>query len=118
MNKACQTLLWLCAVLWCWRTVAAVPADSPVINGLSVVETNLDFVATFPPGVDRAVLEMRPTLANEWQSAAVLNVPADGGTIEFTIPKPALETAFFRLNASMLVVNNTLTNNAARITTQ
>jgi hypothetical protein len=118
MNKMRQTLPWLCAVLWCWRIVAAVPADSPVINGLSVAETNLDFVATFPPGVDRAVLEMRPTLTDEWQSAAVLNVPADGGTIEFTIPKPALETAFFRLNASMLVVNNSLTNNAARITTQ
>jgi hypothetical protein len=90
---------------------AAVPADSPVINAISVVETNLDFVATFPPGVDHAVLEMRPTLADAWQSAALLNVPADGGTIEFTIPMPALETAFFRLNASMLVQNNSATNN-------
>ena len=117
-NKACQTLLWLCAVLWCGRMAAAVPADSPVINVVSVVETNLDFVATFPPGVDHAVLEMRPTLADAWQSAAELNVPADGGTIEFTIPMPASETAFFRLNAAVSVLNNSLTNNPVKTTTQ
>jgi len=105
-------------MLWCGRMVAAVPAGSPVINSISLVETNLDFVATFPPGVDHAVLEMRPTLADEWQTAASLNVPADGGTIEFTIPKPALETAFFRLNASMPVLNNSLTNNPAKATTE
>jgi hypothetical protein len=117
MNKACQTLLWLCAVLWCGRMVAALPADSPVINSISVVETNLYFIATFPPGVDHAVLEMRPTLAGEWQSAALLNVPTDGGTIEFAIPTPALETAFFRLNASLLVVlNNSQTNNPTKTT--
>ena len=118
MKKACQTLLWLCAMLWCGRMVAAVPAGAPVINSISLVETNLDFVATFPPGVDHAVLEMRPTLADEWQTAASLNVPADGGTIDFTIPKPALETAFFRLNASMPVLNNSLTNNPAKATTE
>jgi len=98
--------------------MAAVPADLPVINSISVVETNLDFVVTFPPGTDHAVLEMRPTLADAWRPAAELNVPAGAATIEFTIPMPALETAFFRLNASMLVPNNSLTNNAARITTQ
>jgi len=118
MKKACQTLLWFCAVLWCGRIMAAVPADLPVINSISVVETNLDFVVTFPPGTDHAVLEMRPTLADAWRPAAELNVPAGAATIEFTIPMPALETAFFRLNASMLVPNNSLTNNAARITTQ
>jgi len=116
MNKTWQTLLWLCTVLWCGRMVAAVSAGSLVINSISVVETNLDFVATFPPGVDRAVLEMRPTLADEWQSAALLNVPADGGTIEFSIPMPALETAFFRLNASMLVPSNSLSNNPTKTT--
>jgi hypothetical protein len=113
-----RTLPWLCAMLWCGRMAAAVPADSPVINAISVVETNLDFVATFPPGVDHAILQMRPTLADAWQSAAMLNVPTDGGTIEFTISMPALETAFFRLNASMLVQNNSLTNNPAPIRTQ
>jgi hypothetical protein len=91
--------------------LAAAPADLPVINSISVVDTNLDFVATFPSGVDHAVLEMRPTLADAWQSAAMLDVPADGGTIEFTIPMPALETAFFRLNASMLDLNSSTTNN-------
>jgi hypothetical protein len=114
MKKACQTLLWLCAVLWSGRIVAVVPAGSPVINAISVVETNLDFVATFPPGVDHAVLEMRPTLADEWQSAAMLNVPAEGGTIEFAIPMPALETAFFRLNASMPIPKSLTPGNPAQ----
>lgn len=90
---------------------AAVPADTLVINSISAVETNLDFVATFPPGASRAVLEMRPTLADEWQPAAALNVPPDGGTIEFAIPKPVLDMAFFRLNVSMMVANNSPTNN-------
>jgi hypothetical protein len=98
--------------------VAAVPADPPVINAVSVVETNLDFVATFPHVVDHAVLEMRQTLADAWQSVAMLNVPAAGGTIEFTIPMPALETAFFRLNASMSVMNSSLTNHPTGTTTQ
>jgi hypothetical protein len=118
MNKTGRTLLWLCAVLWGGRTVAAVPADSPVINSISVVETNLDFVATFPPGVDHATLEMRPTLTDEWQSAVSLNVPAAGGTIEFTLPRPALATAFFRLNASMVVLSNSPASHPATTTTQ
>jgi hypothetical protein len=106
MNKTCQRLLCLYAMLWCGPIVAAVPAEMVVINSISVVETNLNFVATFPPGVDNATLEMRPALAGDWQSAVSLNVPAIGGTIEFTIPKPALETAFFRLNASIPALNN------------
>jgi hypothetical protein len=100
-------------MLWCGRLAAAVPSDLLVINSISVVETNLDFIATFPPSVDSAVLEMRSTLADEWQSAALLNVPADGGTIEFTIPKPALDMAFFRLNAAMRIPNNSRTNSPA-----
>lgn len=117
VKNICQTLLWLCAMLWCGRMAAAVPAEGLVINSISVVETNLDFVATFPPGVDHAVLEMRPTLADEWQSTALLNVPADGGTIEFTIPMPALETAFFRLNVSMLAESNTPANSPTKTPT-
>ncbi len=35
-----------------------------------------------------------------WQQAAALEVPTDGGDVEFTIPKPALESAFFRLTAT------------------
>ena len=118
VKKNCQSLLWLCALLWGGRMLAAVPAESLVINSISVEETNLAFVATFPPGVGHATLEMRPTLADEWQSAEMLNVPVGGGTIEFMLPKPAQETAFFRLNASMLVVNDSPTNNPAKTTTQ
>jgi hypothetical protein len=111
-------MLGLCALFWCGRMVAAVPADALAINSISVVETNLNFVATFPPGVSHAVLEMRQTLGDEWQSAALLNVPVEGGTIEFTLPKPALETAFFRLNVAMLVSNNSQTNNSTNTTTE
>jgi hypothetical protein len=110
MKKICLTLFGLGAVLWCGRMAAAVPPDAPVINSIAVTGTNLDFVATFPPGVARAVLEMRPTLLAEWQWAATLNVPVAGGVMEFTFPKPALETAFFRLNASSPVPNNSSTN--------
>ena len=111
LHKMFPTMLWLGALLWCGKMVAAVPADALVINSISVMGTNLDFVATFPPGVDHAVLEMRPTLTDAWQSAALLTVPAAGGTVEFTLPKPALETAFFRLNVAMLAANNSSTNN-------
>ena len=114
MKRICQTLLWLAAVLWCGRMVAAVPAETLVINSIAIVETNLDFVATFPAGVDHAVLEMRPTLADEWQSAALLDVPATGGTIEFSIPRPALASAFFRLNISLPAANNSSTNHPAK----
>jgi hypothetical protein len=76
------------------------PAIQPIITSLSVAGSNLVFNATFPPGVDQAVLEMRPVLTDPWQQAALLDVPAEGGSIEFTIPKPAIKTAFFRLNAT------------------
>ena len=111
VKKICQTLLWLGAVFWCGRLAAAVPVDAPVINSIAGVGTNLYFVATFSPGVGRAVLEMRPTLMDEWQLAAALKVPAAGGVIEFAIPKPALDLAFFRLNVLLVVSNNSLTNN-------
>ncbi|HKI69518.1 MAG TPA: hypothetical protein VKA67_08015 [Verrucomicrobiae bacterium] len=105
--KARWLLLGFCVVFGGGQLFAEVFPEAPVINSIFVVGTNLDFVATFPRGVARAILEMRPTLADEWQSAALLNVPADGGTIEFTIPKPALDTAFFRLNASAPATNTT-----------
>lgn len=113
MRRTLKTL-WLasslCVALGCGRTFAVVPADSLVINSISIAGTNLDFVATFPPDVAHAVLEMRPMLADDWQPAATLTVPADGGTIEFTLPMPALATAFFRLNASMLAPANAPAN--------
>lgn len=98
------------AVFWGVRLYAAIPPDALVINSISVVGTNLDFVATFPSGVDQATVEMRSALADPWQSVASLNVPADGGTMEFTLPKPALETAFFRLKATLRAGANAPTN--------
>ena len=59
-----------------------------------------------PPGLEQAVLEMRPALTAPWQQTVALQVPADGGLIEFAIPKPPLETAFFRLNATMRATTN------------
>ena len=99
--RASRTLLWLCAVLGSGRILAALAADAPVIDSISVAGTNLDFVATFPTGVAHAVLEMRPTLTDNWQSASSMNVPVEGGTVGFTIPMPALASACFRLNATM-----------------
>lgn len=94
------------SALWSGRAVAVLPVDQPVITALSIVGRNLDFTATFPPGVAQAVLEMRPILTGSWQQAAMLEVPADGGTVEFTIPKPALEIAFFRLSVTLGATTN------------
>lgn len=105
-KKIQQKLLWLCLVLWCGRIWAGVTVEAPVINSISVVDTHLNFVTTFPPDVVNAGLELRPTLTDAWQSAARLNVPAAGGVVEFTIPKPALDVAFFRLKAVMRAATN------------
>lgn len=77
------------------------PANQPVITSLTLAGANLVFSASFPAGVEQAVLESRPTLADAWQEAALLNVPTNGGNLEFSIPQPALATAFFRLNATL-----------------
>ncbi len=101
--------LFLCfGVLLCAsRTLAVIDTASPVINSISVVGTNLDFVATLPAGVASGMLEMRPTLEGTWQSAATLNIPPSGGMVEFLIPMPAWPSAFFRLNIMMQATTNT-----------
>lgn len=96
------------SLLWFTLAAAVSPSSPPVITSLTVVESNLVFVASFPSGVERAVLELRPELTADWQSAAVLNVPAAGGVMEFTLPKPDLERAFFRLNVSFSEATNQL----------
>jgi len=93
-------LLLLGAVLWAGRTAAVTPAAQPVITHLGVVGTNLVFNATLPPGVDQVILETRPTLTTPWDDAAMLDVPVSGGDVEFTIPKPAFQSAFFRLRTT------------------
>lgn len=104
-------LIWLVLLLCGNRMFASISTELPVINSISVAGTNLDFVATFPPAVASGLLEMRPTLTDEWQSVAALNVPAAGGTVEFIIPMPALPSAFFRLNVSMQTATNALISN-------
>ena len=89
------------AVLQTSHAAAVLSADQPVITSLALVSTNLVFSATFPAGVDRAALELRPTLAADWQEATLLDVPTNGGNMEFSLPQPALETAFFRLNVTL-----------------
>ena len=98
--------LGLMSLLWLTLAAAVSPSSPPIITSLAVVETNLVFVASFPSGVERAGLELRPDLTADWQAAAVLNVPAAGGVMEFTLPKPDLERAFFRLNVSFSEATN------------
>jgi hypothetical protein len=105
-----RPVIWLCWLILAWaagRAGAAVATtDVPVITSLSVAGTNLVFTADFPAGVTSAVLEMRPRLSANWQPAATLNVPTNGGPVEFFIPKPDLDSAFFRLNATLLAPPN------------
>lgn len=91
----------LLAALNVGYAAAVLPINQPVITSLALAGTNLVFSASFPDGVDRAVLEMRPTLTDNWQQAALLDVPTNGGDMQFSIPQPALDTAFFRLNVSL-----------------
>ena len=91
---------------WGTTAYALSPLNQPVITSLAIADSRLDFTASFPPGVEQAVLEMRPILTAAWQQMAVLAVPAGGGTVEFNIPKPACETAFFRLKANMSAATN------------
>ncbi len=87
-------------LLWSGQATAVTPAPQPVITSLSVVGNYLIFNATIPAAAVQTILEMRPTLNTAWQESALLDVPAGGGSVEFTIPKPALETAFFRLRTT------------------
>ena len=99
-------LLLIGAALCAGRSVAVTSPDQPIITSLSVVGSNLVFNATFPPGVEHAILEIRPVLADSWQQAALLEISAAGGNVEFSIPKPVLETAFFRLNITLRATTN------------
>jgi hypothetical protein len=81
-------------------SIAETPVAQPVITSLTITGTNLVFNATLPSGTDQAMLEVRPTLTAAWEDAATLDVPADGGAVEFVMPKPTWATAFFRLRTT------------------
>jgi len=87
-------------MLWARNSIAITPAPQPVITSLSVAGTNLVLDAALPPGANRAVLEMRSTFDASWVDAAALDVSANGGEVRFVIPKPAFESAFFRLRTT------------------
>jgi hypothetical protein len=89
------------AVLNTGHAAEILPVNQPAITSLAIVGTNLIFEAAFPAGVDQAVLELQPTLTADWQEVTLLDVPTNGGNVEFSIPQPALETAFFRLNTTI-----------------
>jgi len=90
------------------RSAAVTPVDSPVITSLTVAGTNLNFSASIPSGASLGILEMRPDLTTSWQEAAQFAVPATGGNIEFVVPRPALDAAFFRLKLTMNMATNSL----------
>jgi hypothetical protein len=96
-----RLLCGLGAMVSVGKASEVLPAAQPVITSLAIVGTNLEFSATFPADVDRAVLELRPTLTTNWQIAAQLEAPAAGGEMAFSFPQPALEMAFFRLNITL-----------------
>ncbi|HEX7654184.1 MAG TPA: hypothetical protein VF607_11810, partial [Verrucomicrobiae bacterium] len=78
----------------------------PVIDAIQVAGTNLNFTATFPPGVAHASLEMRATLQNAWATLSTLTVPTTGGTQTFSEPRPPGDTAFFRLQITLRAASN------------
>jgi len=100
LTKLLLGALLLAPALRDGRVMAATSASQPVITSLSVAGTNLIFQAILPSGVDQAILEIRPTLDTAWQDAAHLAVPPNGGAVEFIIPKPTWESAFFRLRTT------------------
>jgi hypothetical protein len=87
----------------------AAARDLPVNNQLALTSvavrgTNLTLVAVVPAGLRQVTLEMRPTLDAPWQAAGVVEVPAGGGEVTFTMQKPG-EMQFFRLKAAASVAS-------------
>ena len=69
------------------------------LTSIAVEGANLTLVASVPAGLGPVTLEMRPTLAAPWKPARLVEVPAGGGEVTLTLPKPG-EMQFFRLNAT------------------
>ena len=101
----------LAAILCLGKTTAVTTTNQPAIESLTLVGTNLVFRVSLPPDINQTALEIRPDLTTPWQDAAVLEIPNGGGDIEFAIPKPTWESAFFRLRT-------TSTNAAALLSPQ
>ena len=70
------------------------------IASIAAQGTNLVLMASVPDGLEQVTLEMRSTLNAPWAAAGLLEVPAGGGELSFTIPKPG-DMQFFRLRATV-----------------
>jgi hypothetical protein len=116
VKRFCPALLLLGVLPWEGQSVAIVPADQPTITSLSIEGTNLVFNAIIPPAASQAILEMRPILSAAWQDAAVLDVPAGGGSLEFIIPKTTVEAAFFPLRIASTTNDSQLSTELQYVT--
>jgi hypothetical protein len=99
-------------VLWGLALVGTLPSQSgstppPVINSITVQETNLILVANVPAGVQKVWLDVRPKPDAPWESKGPLGVPEDGGRINLRLPKPDRST-FFRMKAALSASTNNL----------
>lgn len=71
--------------------------DQLRITSIAAHGTNLVLTATVPAGLAQVTLEMRPSVDALWQAAGLPGrVPASGGELTYTIPKPG-DMQFFRL---------------------
>ena len=100
--------MWLLALAAC----CAASKDSPssgqlVITSISVQGTNLVLPAAVPPDMEQVTLETRTALDAAWKEAGLLDAPAGGGQLVFTIPKPG-EMALFRLKAKSRLAGSSL----------
>jgi hypothetical protein len=73
-----------------------------VLTSIAAQGTNLILNAAVPADLGQVTLEVRPSLDAPWKAAEALDVPAGGGEVTFTIPKPG-DVLFFRLHATSVV---------------
>jgi hypothetical protein len=78
---------------------AEVPQSSQLaITSIRSEGTNVVLAAFVPSGLGEVLLEMRSSLEARWEVKGVLDVPAGGGDVAFTLPKP-VGMQFFRLES-------------------
>ena len=71
------------------------------ITSVSLLGTNLSFIANVPPGLTQVVLEMQAALNAPWEDVSERAVPTGGGAVTMVIAQPASKSCFFRLHAPM-----------------
>jgi hypothetical protein len=76
------------------------PTGQPIITAMSVAGSDIIFHAVVPGGMDIVILEMRSTFDGPWREVTQRKISNGEVNIEFTIPKPANDMAFFRLRTT------------------